>query len=728
MADRGTNPPADCADGANASRAGGTDNSIHGDVGAAVQAGAIHGDVHISAGKPEEPAVLRQLPLAASGFVNRSAELSLLDSLLSSWERAAADGAPEAVVISAIGGAPGIGKTALALHWAHRVRSRFPDGDLYVNLHGHGPGPRLDAAAALESLLRALGVAPERIPLDLDGRAALFRSRLDGRRMLIVLDDAVSAAQVRPLLPASPSCLVLVTSRSTLAGLVAREGARRMTLEMLSVDESLALLREHLGAERIGAEPEAARALVDHCARLPLALRVLAERLNELPDTPLSTVAAELAAEDERLDALGITGDELSDVRAVFSASYGALPDEAAQVFRILGAHPGGDFTAALCAAAAGLPQARTRRLLEHLAGASLIQRLASDRYRMHDLLRVYAVERFRAEEPAGQEAAVLGRIGAWYATSARNAVRAVLPNFRFVDLGDYEHVEPPEFASTAEALAWFTAERENIVQTVRAARDLRLDDLAWRLPATVYPLFEYGWYWADWREIHLVGLEAARSLGDRHGEARNLVGLGDAEWSRGENDTALGRFEAALAAAREAGDGWSEGFALRQLGVLRLDHDGDRAHDLLWEAVEVFRGAGERRGEGMALLSLAEYEREHGVLETAERRARAAVDLFAGIADTWTTAWAGRTLAGILAASGRLEEAVAEYRSAIAVFEEQQNLEGVALARMGAGRAYASAGRTDEARAQLGAALDILHSMEDPRAEEVEAEIGALE
>ncbi|MDT0301427.1 hypothetical protein [Streptomonospora wellingtoniae] len=507
-----------------------------------------------------------------------------------------------------------------------------------------------------------------------------------------------------------------------------REGARKVTLETLTPEESLALLREHLGTARVDAEPEAARALVGHCARLPLALRVLAERLNELPDLPLATIAAELSAEDERLDGLGFTGDELSDVRAVFSASYGALAEETAALFRALGVHPGDDFTPAACAAAAGLRPGRTRRLLEQLAAANLVQRLKHDRYRMHDLLRVYAAERFRAEEPGGQEAAVIGRLGAWYLTCARNAVRAVLPNFRFVPLERYERADAQGFDSPADAVAWFEAERENIVQTLRAALDSRLDDLAWRLPATAYPLFEYGWYWSDWRGIHLIGLEAARAASDRYGEARNLVGLADAEWSRDEIDTALGHYEAALAGARESGDGWTEGFALRQLGELRWERDRDPgAEELLWEATHAFHGAGERRGRGMALLSLAAYERDQGRTASAEEHARAAVALFTEIADTWTTAWAGCKLAAILAAAERFAEAVAEYATATAVFEEARSLEGVSAARLGAGRALAAAGRTEEARAQLTAALDILESMEDPRAAEVEAEIADL-
>ncbi|GAA3734628.1 tetratricopeptide repeat protein [Salinactinospora qingdaonensis] len=728
MADGSSDPSARSADAEGTHGGAGMQNRLAGNIGAAVQAGEIHGGVNITAAPAKRAPVPRQLPLAASGFVNRRAELDRLDALLASTADGRTQGAAAAVVISAIGGAPGIGKTALALHWAHRVRARFVDGDLYVNLHGHGPGPRLDAAAALDSLLRTLDVPPDRIPLDLDGKAGLFRSRVNGKRMLLLVDDALSVEQVRPLLPASPTCLVLITSRSTLPGLAAREGARKMTLETLSVEESLVLLREHLGASRVDAEPEAARKLVDQCARLPLALRILAERLNELPETALGTVMADLSAEDARLDELGVTGDELSDVRAVFSASYGALSAEAARLFRTLGTYPGTEFGPTACAAAVALPVSRTRRLLEHLAGASLLQRLGEGRYRLHDLLRVYAVERFRAEEPAGQEAVVLGRLGAWYVVSARNAVRAVLPNFRFVAFDGGEYGEPAVFESATAALTWFARERATIVQTIRALPKQGLDDLAWRLPATVYPLFEYTWHWVEWRDIHLTGLEAARTLDDRHGQARNLLGLADAEWSMGNGATAVEHYDAALTTAREAGDDWTEGFALRQLGTLRWNRGGDeQAQVLLQEAAAVFRRAEERRGEGMALLSLADCERDQGRFEAALERARAAIALFIDISDTWTVAWARCCLAAILTAAGRYETAVAEYKTAIAVFSEMHNLEGEAVARMGLGRAHAAAEHNEAARSQLGAALDILRSMADPRADEVAAEIARL-
>ncbi|MDA8372561.1 MAG: tetratricopeptide repeat protein [Nocardiopsaceae bacterium] len=726
----GGGPPDRPADGTGTV---GARNEVRGDAGAVVQAGAVHGDVHITAPAPTDgPAapVPRQLPMAVTGFVNRSAELARLDALLPPSAGEATGESGTAVVISAIGGAPGIGKTALALHWAHRVRSRYPDGDLYVNLRGHGPGPRLDASEALGSLLQALGVPPGGIPLDLDGRAALYRSRLNDRHMLIVIDDAVSAEQVRPLLPASPGCLALVTSRSTLSGLVAREGAQRMTLDTLTTEEALTLLRNTVGARRVDAEPEAARALVAHCARLPLALRILAERLTARPEAALGDVVADLAAEDRRLDALGTADDELSDVRAVFAASYTALPSDAARLFRRLGPHPGAEFSAAACAASAGLAVREALPLLDRLTAANLLQRTGRDRYRLHDLLRVYAAERFHAEEAPGAGPEVLRLLVHWYLATARNAVQVTTPNFRLVDLPDNGDAptEPTVFDGTDTALTWFEQERANLVGSVRAALDHRLHDLAWRLPTTAGPLFELHRHWHEWRQLNQWGLEAARALGHRYGQARNLLSLADAEWLLGNTDTALEHYEAALATNQGTGDGWVEGFALRQIGAIRWQRgDGDAARALIRRGIDAFRGAGERRGEGMALLSLAECERTVGRFDAALTHCRTAIGIFTEIEDTWTIAWGRCFSAAVLNSSDSRAEALAEYRAAIAVFRDVDDRDSEAVALTGMGEAYTAMGEPDQARAHLGAALDIFTSVDDPRAAEVEALLARL-
>ncbi|GAB3494739.1 ATP-binding protein [Nocardiopsis coralliicola] len=713
----------ECADGS--PTGGGTRNYAQGSPETVVQAGAIHGDVHVSAAAAAQAPVPRQLPLAVSGFVNRAAELAGLDALVS--EDAPARHSSGAVVISAIGGAPGIGKTALALHWAHRVRSRYVDGDLYVNLHGHGPGPRLDASHALDSLLRALDVAPNRIPDDLDSRAALYRSRLDGKRVLVLIDDAVSPEQVRPLLPASPTCLVLITSRSALGGLVAREGAQRISLDTLTTEESLSLLRGQLGQQRVDAEPGAARSLVAHCAHLPLALRILSERLIARPGSALSDAAAELDSENERLDALGTTDDELSNARAVFASSYTALPAEVARMFRILGVHPGSDLGAASCAAAAGMPVKQTRALLDQLAGAHLLHRLGHDRFRLHDLLRLYAAERFHAEEPAQRHTEVIKQLARWYLASARNAVDLVFPHFRSVWIPDVP-APPPAFATAQAALAWFDRERPTLLATLRAAADHELYDLAWRLPATAYGFFVRRRHWHEWRELHLIGLDSARALGHRHGQARNLLGLADAESLLDNTEQARQHYTAALEAAREVGDDWTQGFALRQLGELRWEQEhGSAATALLGQAIEAFDAAGERRGAGMALLSLSDYECRLGHHDTAAEHCARALALFTDIADTWSVAWARCYRANTLSAAGRHREAIEDYQRALPVFIDLADLDTEAITRISLARTHRSLGETGQARTHLGAALDLLRSVHDPRAAGIESELAHL-
>ncbi|WP_435113012.1 ATP-binding protein [Nocardiopsis synnemataformans] len=688
-----------------------TANAVYGSPSAMVQAGVVHGDVHIVSASARSAAVPRQLPLAVTGFVDRTAHLRRLDALAAETET----GVPVAV----LAGPPGVGKTALAVHWAHGARDLFPDGDLYTSVHGHAPGPRAEASQALDAILRALGVPPERIPLDLDGRSALYRSEVDGKRLLVVIDDVLNPAQVRPLLPASPGCMVMVTSRSTLPGLIAREGARRLALDVLPMADSVTLLRSTVGP-RVDSEPRAAHKLVEHCARLPLALRVAAERLLDRPDAALSDLVRELAAEESRLDALA-EEDELTDLRAVMAASYQALDTDTARFFRRLGLHPGAEFSPGAAATLAGVAGTEARRLLDRLVRANLVERPREDRYRLHDLVRLYAVERVRAEEEPEATSEAVGRVARWYTHAAAQAQRVEHPNFPVVP-GDGQPGELPGFGSVAEALTWFETERANLLTVVRAALDHGHHDTAWRLPASVYGLFELHRHWHEWRDLHAVGLRAAESAGSSFGSARNHLGMGDAQWLLGDLDAAVRHYGSALEANREAGNPWVEGFALRQLGVVaweRGERDGT-AVEHVERAIAVFREAGERRGEAMGLLSLADFGADLGRFDEALDHCRAAVGVFDDIGDVWSVAWARCTLGRILTGSGRAAEAVAEYRAAVRVFEERGDASSRAVALLGMGEAHAELNNAAEAREAWNAALEYLRDHDDPRAEEV--------
>ncbi|MFE6449432.1 ATP-binding protein [Nocardiopsis dassonvillei] len=695
-----------------------TTNAVYGSPSAIVQAGVVHGDVHIVSGPARSAAVPRQLPLAVTGFVDRSAHLRQLDALAAE----AQTGVPVAV----LAGPPGVGKTALAIHWAHRTRDIFPGGALYASVHGHAPGPRAEASQALDAILRALGVPPERIPLDLDGRSALYRSEVDGKRLLVVIDDVLNPGQVRPLLPASPGCMVVVTSRNALPGLVARDGARRLTLDVLPVADSVALLRSTVGP-RVDSEPRAAHELAEHCARLPLALRVAAERLLDRPDAALSDLVRELAAEDSRLDALA-EEDELSDLRAVMTASYRALDDDTARFFRRLGLHPGPEFSCGAAAALTGNPQAEARRLLDRLTRANLVERPREERYRLHDLVRLYAVERVRAEEGPEASGEAVGRVARWYTHAAARAQRVEHPNFPVVP-GDGQPEEMPEFGSVQDALNWFETERANLVAVVRAALDHGHHDTSWRLPASVYGLFELHRHWHEWRDLHAVGLRAAENAGNAFGLARNHLGMGDAQWLLDDLDAAVRHYESALEANREAGNPWVEGFALRQLGVVawqRGERDGT-AVEQVKRAIAVFRESGERRGAAMGLLSLADFGVDLGRWDEALDHSRAAIEAFEAVNADWSVAWARCTLGRSLTGSGRAGEAVTEYRQALRVFEERDDRDSRAVALLGLGDARAELGDATAAREAWNAALEYLRDHDDPRADEVEARLGRL-
>ncbi|HXT93215.1 MAG TPA: helix-turn-helix transcriptional regulator, partial [Trebonia sp.] len=343
------------------------------------------------AGADKDVTVPRQLPTRVPHFAGRLRQLAELDAVLDAAASDRASGAT-GVVISAIGGTAGVGKTALALHWAHQVAHRFPDGQLYANLRGFdaGNGTPADPADVLRGFLDALGVHMERLPADVEGLAGFFRSVVAGRRMLVLLDNAADVAQVRPLLPASPECLVIVTSRRELAALAVREGARLLQLDVLSEQEANELLVARLGVERAAEEPWAVTQLATLCARLPLALSVVVARAAAAPKMPLSSLAAELTELGGRLDALDV-GDPAANVRTVLSLSYRYLPDTAARMFRLLGLHPGPDISAAAAASLAGVPKAQARVALRDLTRASLLMEVVPGRFAFHDLLRAYA-------------------------------------------------------------------------------------------------------------------------------------------------------------------------------------------------------------------------------------------------------------------------------------------------------------------------------------------------
>ncbi|MCP2342020.1 tetratricopeptide repeat protein [Actinomadura rupiterrae] len=696
-------------------------NWYRGDAKTAIQVNSLRGDIRFGETRPA-PRAPRQLPLDVPGFVNREADLRALDDLLAAATSEDSVVAPAAVVVSAIAGAPGVGKTALAVHWAHRCRERFPDGDLYVDMRGYGPGRPLTADDALSGFLRALGVPAEAIPDEVGQRAALYRSILDGRDVLVVIDNAVSAAAVRPLLPASSGCFAVITSRSRLAGLVTREGARRVTLDILSPEGSVELIGQVIGPERAAAEPEAARRLAELCGYLPIALRVVAEHAASRPALSLHGLLDELVDEKHRLDALTEREDELSDVRTVFSWSYRALDPTLQRAFRLLSLHPSAEFGIGAAAALTGTDERTAARQLRELTGAHLLQEPADGRFRLHDLLRAYAGECARAEESQQARTQAIRRMLSWYLHALDYGRRAILPHSHEVALVPAEGLAVPEFAGAAEAMGWFERERTNLLAALRQAFELGQYDIAWKLPVVADGFFELGSYWSEWEQIHRQGLDAARALGDVLGEASNLFCLGDAAWRGGRYEEAAENYRRTIELAQGLHDTWLEGFALRGLGLIRQEQgELTEATALFGEALEVFRGAGWRRGEGMALLSLSRSADTDGDLERAAELAEQASRTFQELPDEWSVAWAALSLGPALRKLGRTGEAEAQLRQAIDIFVRHADRRSQAMAWEALAEVFDQTGNTSDARQSWRTAAELYEVLRDDKAAELQ-------
>jgi DNA-binding SARP family transcriptional activator len=547
----------------------------------------------------------RQLPRDVSHFTGRAEELDQLDTLLGT----SGAGMPVTPVITAINGAPGVGKTALAVRWAHRMASRFPDGQLYASLRGHAAVGPADPLAVLARFLRDLGIAPGSIPADLDEAAALYRSLLDGKRFLVVLDNAASSGQVRPLLPGAPGCAVIVTSRSRLPGLGARDGAAQVTLAPFLPDEAAMLLRQILGAQRADAEPAAVAAIAAECAFLPLALRIAAERAIARTHQTLAALAAQLTAARDRLDVLAADDDPVTSVRTVFSWSYQALPEGTARMFCLLGVHPGPDIAIPAAAALAATSTAEAQRLLEALAGAHLLEEATAGRYRFHDLLRAYAAERAATDESPADRAAALWRVLTWHLHAADAAGRLLAPGRRRVSLDP----PPPEcgplaFAGYDEALASCDAELASVVACVRAAAQTGHDQIAWQLSVASWSYFDLRKPWAEWITCARIALRATRRCQDRFGEAWVLDSLRGAYSGLRRFGDAVDRGQQSLRIRRDIGDRLGEGSVLNNLGTayLGLDRFGDGL-TCFRQALAIARETGNRHGEAIGLNNLGE-------------------------------------------------------------------------------------------------------------------------
>jgi DNA-binding SARP family transcriptional activator len=687
-----------------------------------------------------------QLPADVPTFTGRLEELAELGHILAEVDRSTAP------VIAFLTGTAGVGKTALAVHWGHLVRQRFPDGQLYLDLRGYDPEQPVPPADALAAFLTVLAPGGPEIPLGVEERAARYRTEIATRQMLIVLDNVATVEQVRPLLPGTSSCLVVVTSRDSLAGLVALHGARRVNLDLLPAPDAITLLRRLIG-DRVDAEPAAAAALADRCVRLPLPLRLAAELAASRPSATLSELVAELHERQRALDLLSGSGDRRAAVRAVFSWSIQQLSPDAAHAFVVLGAHPAPTFDAYALAALTGGDLAAVRQLLHVLARAHLVHPVGPARYGMHDLLRAYAAR--LAADPDGRPypidvdvSAALNRVHDYYLGTAAIAMERLYPG----ESARRPSVPPPatptpDLTDQVTARTWLDTELSGLEAVAAHGAAHGWPAHTVRLSAVLFRYLDGARETAG-LNIHGHARAAARATGDRVGEAAALNGLGGMHMMAGRHAAAVehlqlafdlyraeddqlgqaralgnlgmvdertGRYgnaarhlEAALAGVGRMGGGPTiEAHLLTRLGAMeaRLGRD-DSARNHLGRALSLHRQAGHRFGEAWALTGLGELEASAGRLDRAADLHGQALTLFGQLGHRNSEAWAMDGLGKVETMRGRYDQAAGHHQQALTLFREQGDR---------AGEAWALNGLAEASRTVAGQALvhhtDALHA-----------------
>ncbi|HZM83498.1 MAG TPA: BTAD domain-containing putative transcriptional regulator [Candidatus Limnocylindrales bacterium] len=684
---------------------------IAGELGA--DPGKVLRDLHthlLADPEPEKSAQLvvvpRQLPpdLGGGGFAGREAELSTLDESRSA--------------VAVIGGAAGIGKTALALHWAHRVKEDFPDGQLYVNLRGFDPsGEPMPAAEAVRGFLDALGVGPDRVPTGLEAQTGLYRSLTAGKRMLILLDNARDAEQVRPLLPSSPESLCLVTSRDQLLGLVAGSGARPVMLSALPQPAARHLLESRLGAQRVSEDPWAAYRIIERCAGLPLALAIVAARAALHPEFPLEMVAAQL---DQGLPA---------DVGTVFSWSYHTLGPDTARLFRALGLHGGPDFAAPAAASLAAVTPAQAATALHELAAAHLLIERTPGRYTFHDLLRAYAIELTHEHDPDHAREAAVGRVLDHYAHSAHHAAERLDPIRRSPALE-----APPAGVTVVEskhrdaAMEWFVTEQQVLLRAVETAVAKGFDRQAIILAWALFPFLDLRGHWDDALVSQNAALRAALRVGDLAVEAdvhrwmvRALLRL---DMPREAEKHLRRALEIAIelddSAARARAHHLLAGFYERQ----------GRYSDALREVqleLEHFTASGQRRGQATALNGVGWFHAKLGDHRAALRYCRQALELHHELGNLFGQASTWDSLGFAHENLGEHRQALECYEHSLALYHRLGDRFGTADTLVRIGDAHRAAGDTDPAVRAWRRALEILNELGHADAVKVSHKLTAL-
>jgi tetratricopeptide (TPR) repeat protein len=653
-----------------------------------------------------------QLPADIADFTGRASHLAQLRSLLM---RSSGTGNPSALTVAVVAGTGGLGKTSLAVHAAHSLRDEFPDGQLYVNLHGAGQQPAMPEEV-LARLLRDLGVMPAQVPAGHEERAALYRTRLAGHRVLIVLDDARGAAQVRPLLPGSASCAVIVTSRHRLADLA---GSRLVDLDVLDDEEAHDLLTAIIGQERGAAEPGPVREVLAACAGLPLAIRIAGARLASRRGWTVSTLARRLADQRRRVDEL--TSGDMA-VRACFDVSFDFLQKSAtgdgadpAHVFRLLGVWQGPGISLPAAAALVGQPADPVADAMEILVDAHLLESPAPDWYSFHDLLRVYAAERAQAQEGAQTVNDAVARILDWYLRTADAAAAVIVPYRDRVPLDPADPATSAlRFATTDAALNWSTQERANIVAATRQAAAVGRHDVAWKLSVAAMAGFELHGYRAEWSATHTVALSSARLASDRYGEAWILNNLAIL-LSTQEADGAIAHFQRAMAIRSEIDDRHGQIQSATNLAFCYLlQGQHDQAVTAGKHALKLQRDNGRRHGEGITLCNLGEAYLGLGRYEEAISALQEALPVVRETGSMRIEAYVLRNLGQAHLDLGQSTEGAGLLEQALVIHKAEGDALGQAQDLQLLGQARSLAGHRAAARVAWAEAAGLFQSLGD--------------
>ncbi|MCW8096075.1 ATP-binding protein [Streptomyces tauricus] len=701
-------------------------NELRGDVyGSVVQAGSVHGGIHIGAPTPPVRQTPWQFPPLVR-VVDRSSELAALERHRA---RAARDGRPALAAVSGLGG---VGKTTVALSWLHTLRRQFPGGQLHADLGAQSPDGPEHPGEVLARFLRALGVPAQQVPTMLAERTVMYRSLTADRSLVVLLDDAATAAQVRPLLPGGSS-VTAVTSRRRLPGLTV-DGCYPVHLEPLASDAAVELLTDTLADGRVAEEPENAQTLVELCAGLPLAVRIAGARLAARPGRSIGTMVRSLAAEHQRLEALAIDGDH--NVRAALDLSYQALPPSAARLYRLLGLHPGREFDTPVASAlliaegaegAAGTEGAAgaAARSLDVLHEASLLVDAGGERHRFHDLVRLHAAARAREDESPEERAAAARRIADHYLASATRAEEIIDPQHRTMarDYGSASVVVADVGPGSEAALDWLERELPNLMAVIHQARSAGFPTVCWQLADALWPLFLRRKFYDDWCAAHREGLAAARDLEDTAAECRMLTSGGVGELGAGNPDRALEMFEQAARLFLGRGDrlGQARTLNYRGLALQRLGRTDEAVAYFARAATELPANGDERAG-GLAGLNLADVALATGRAEEAIRHAGVARTTLRDAGDTYNAARATTLLGRAHLVLDRLDQAGDLLSSALATLRAMAADYETARALGSLAEVSERRGRTDLARTHYREALDLYSSVGRSGSDEAEA------